>query len=121
LPARESLTETTTPGDRIENWDTRSLAVEPHRPGAALGRMRPVDRKPNARERARRDETGRERAATLSSSAVDAETFAIVAPNVLGLGRLDRLPVSCRSPDIALRRWVLPPAERPVDWGLSNR
>ena len=48
--------------------------------------MRPVDRHPNARERARRDEKVRELAATPSSSAVDAETFAIVARYVLGLG-----------------------------------
>jgi hypothetical protein len=32
LPAAESLCETATPGDRMESWDIRSLAIEPYRP-----------------------------------------------------------------------------------------
>ena len=50
LARAEALSETATREDGIENWDIRSLAIEPYHPaGAALRRRDPRTRDPPAR------------------------------------------------------------------------
>ena len=119
-PPAESLTGTATPGDRIENWDIRSWPLSPIAPVLRSDdetRSIVIRMLVNARGATRRCASWRPRSARALSMLRPPQS----SPAMCSAWAVGPAAASRRSPNIAPRRWALPRAERPVDWGLSDR
>jgi hypothetical protein len=119
-PAPQSLTETATP----ETASTTGLSLAGYRaPSTPVLRSDEETRSiairmlVNARDATRRGGSRRPRPARARSMLRPSQS----SPAMCSAWAVGPRPVSRRSPNIAPLRWVLPRAERPVDWGLSDR